>query len=67
MIYQLIGLGLFTIGLSHKLVPTLRLESEIVKFFQDKFSRPPLLKWLEELWFLGRTTFALIVLILLSG
>ena len=67
MIYQLTGLCLIALGLSYKLEPTHRLDTAFVKFFQDRLGRPPFLKWFEELWFFGRTPFALIVLLLVTG
>ena len=67
MIYQLIGLGLFILGLSHKTALTLNLDTGFVKVLQDRLGRPPLRALFEELWFFGRTTFTLVILLLLTG
>lgn len=66
MTYQLIGLFLFIIGFSHKALPAHQLESSLVTFLQQKLGRNPYLAWFEELWPLGRTSFSLIVLLLLT-
>jgi len=66
MIYQLIGLGLFALGFSHKLIPLSRLDHGVVKYLQEKLGQPPFLAWFKEIWFFGRTTFAMILLVLLT-
>ncbi len=67
MIYQLIGLFLFIFGLSHKLETTGSLDSQAVRLIQSRLGRSPFLAWFEELWVLGRTTFTLVILLLLTG
>lgn len=67
MTYQLIGLGLFAAALSHKMELTHNLDRGIVNFLQDRLGPPPLRTWFEEIWFFGRTTFTLIILLLLTG
>lgn len=65
MIYQLVGLCLFFAGFSHKLDYIHKLEPRILRFIQDRFGRSPYLAFFKELWFLGRSTFTVIVLLLL--
>ncbi len=67
MIYQLIGLFLFVFGLSHKLETTRNLDFQAVRLIQNRLGRKPFLAWFEELWVFGRTTFALVILLLLTG
>lgn len=67
MIYQWIGLFLLGIGFSHKLISNKNLDYQVAKFIQIKFSRPPILDGFMEIWFLGRTPFTLITLLLLTG
>ena len=67
MTYQLIGLGLLALGFSHKLKPVNRLDRGVVKFLQESLGRSLFLVWFKEIWFFGRTTFAMILLVLLAG
>lgn len=67
MIYQLIGVGLFALGFSYKLNPVNRFDQGAAKFLQDNFGRSPFLEWFQEIWFFGRTTFAMVILLLLTG
>ena len=67
MTYIIIGVGLFIVGLCYKILPVADFDSCAAKTVQEKLSEVGLLKWLEELWFLGRTTFTMIVLLLLTG
>jgi len=67
MIYQLIGLFLFIFGLSHKLETTRSLDFQAVRLIQNRLGSLPFLAWFEELWVFGRTTFTLVILLLLTG
>ena len=67
MIYQMIGLSLLGLGFSHKLISINDLDNRGAKFIQTKFSSSPLLNIFMEIWFLGRTPFTLIILLLLTG
>ncbi len=67
MIYQLIGISLFGLGFIHYLEITTKVEHGIVKSIQGRFNCKPYLHWFQEIWFFGRTTFAVIVLVLLTG
>jgi membrane-associated phospholipid phosphatase len=67
MTYHLIGLFLFIFGLSHKLETTSRWDFQSVRLIQDRLGRLPFLAWFEEIWVFGRTTFTLVILLLLTG
>lgn len=67
MIYLIIGLCLFLIGLSYKIFPLSRLDTSAVKVIQDQLGHVKLLRWFEDFWFFGRTIFTLIILLLLTA
>jgi len=67
MIYQLIGLSLFAFGFIHIWERTSRLDHRLVRSIQGGLGRKPYLKRFEEVWLFGRTSFTLVVLILLTG
>lgn len=65
MTYQVFGLLLFLIGCSHtnKLID--QFEPKLVLALQKKLTREPILIFFKEIWFFGRTPFALVSLIFL--
>lgn len=65
MIYQLIGLGLFLIGCAHLLKRTDAAEFKLGQRLQEYTNNKILLAIFKEIWFLGRTTFAVIILFLM--
>ena len=65
MIYQLIGLGLFLIGCAHLLKQTDAAEFKLGQRLQEYANNKILLAIFKEIWFLGRTTFAVIILFLM--
>ena len=67
MIYSIIGLILFGIGLSYKFSPAAEFDTCAAKSVQTKLGQTRLIKFFEEIWFLGRTSFTLITLLLLTG
>jgi membrane-associated phospholipid phosphatase len=67
MIYQLIGLILLVCGFSHTLEQISQLDQRMVISIQRALGRKPYLKVFEEIWFFGRTSFTLVILILLTG
>ena len=66
MIYYILGLILIVIGCFHLLGVADRVEPEIVLYVQNKFKNNPLLVFFKEIWFFGRTSFALIMLLFLT-
>ena len=66
MIYYILGLILIVIGCFHLLGVADRVEPEIVLYVQNKFKNNPLLVFFKEIWFFGRTSFALIMLMFLT-
>jgi len=66
MTYQILGLVLFITGCSHLVTGTLPIETRIIKSLQNQFQVKPYLTFFREIWFFGRTSFALIMLILLT-
>ena len=67
MTYQLIGLGLLILGFSHKLDPVRRIDLKVVQTLQKIFAHPPRSAWFKEIWFFGRTTFAIVCLMIMIG
>lgn len=67
MTYQLIGLGLLILGFSHKLDPIKGIDLKVVKTLQKSFPDPARSAWFKEIWFFGRTTFAIVFLIVMIG
>lgn len=63
MTYHLPGLIFFLIGCSHLFSKVDQVEPEIVRYVQQKLKHKPLLILFKEIWFIGRTSFALIVLV----
>lgn len=67
MTYQLIGLGFLIIGFSHKLAPIRAIDLKVVQTFQKSFANPPLSAFFKEIWFFGRTSFAIVFLVVMIG
>jgi membrane-associated phospholipid phosphatase len=67
MIYPIIGLCLFFLGLSYKIIPLSHLDIGAVKVIQNQLGRSSLFKWFEYFWFFGRTFFTLIALLFLTA
>ncbi len=65
MIYQLIGLVLFLIGCAHLLKRADAAEFKLVQTLQDYTNKKILNNFFNEIWFLGRTTFVVIILFLI--
>jgi len=65
MIYQLIGLALFLIGCAHLFRRFDTAEFKLVKSIQEYIKNKFFVDLIKEIWFLGRTTFAVIVLFLI--
>jgi len=65
MIYQLLGFGLLLVGCIHLFTGVNRWETQIVRKVQDLFKNKPWLWVFQEIWFFGRTSFAIIALLLL--
>ena len=64
MIYHILGSILVLIGCSHFVGVVDRVEPEIILYIQRKFN--PLQVYFKEIWFFGRTSFTLIVLVFLT-
>jgi len=62
MIYQTIGLALFLIGCLHFQEQIASWEIRIVRIIQATFNQKPWIGLFREIWFLGKTATALIVL-----
>lgn len=65
MTYHLLGLILILLGFTHVFDEIVSLEVSIVRYVQQISKRKPLLFFFKEVWFFGRTTFALILLVFL--
>ena len=65
MIYQILGLILFILGCAHLLPAIKPLETRIVLTLQSGFRNKPWLPFFQEIWFFGRTSFAVITIVLL--
>ena len=65
MTYYLPGLILFLIGWFHLFDITVQLDENIIRYIQQIFNRKPFLFFFKEIWFFGRTSFALIILVFL--
>ena len=59
------GLFLFLIGCSHTNKLINQVEPKLVLALQKKLTREPILTFFKEIWFFGRTPFALVVLFFL--
>jgi len=66
MIYFITGSILILFGFSHVLNEVNAVEPKIIQYFQQISNHKPLLSLFKEIWLFGRTSFALIILILLS-
>jgi len=66
MIYQLIGFIFLLSGFSHLFDFTEPWEIKIAFLLQDSFKNKPWLPMFQEIWFFGRTSFAIIILLLLT-
>lgn len=67
MIYQLLGLGLLLIGFTHLFDSIKTWETRIVHKVQGLFKNKPWLPIFQEIWFFGRTSFAIVTLLLLTS
>lgn len=65
MIYQLLGFGLLLVSYAHLFTGVNRWETQIVRKVQGLFKNKPWLTVFQEIWFFGRTSFAVISLLLL--
>lgn len=65
MTYHLLGLILTLLGFIHIFDEVDSLEVRIVRFVQKISKRKPLLFFFKEVWFFGRTSFAIILLVFL--
>ena len=65
MTYHLLGLILILLGFIHMFEEIVSLEVSIVRYVQQISKLKPLLFFFKEVWFFGRTTFALILLVFL--
>ena len=65
MIYQIIGLLLLLGGASHLFQWVDGPELKLVEILQQLVNKTPLLNFFKEIWFLGRTTFTVIILFIL--
>jgi membrane-associated phospholipid phosphatase len=67
MIYQLIGFILLLSGFSHFFKLTEPWEIKIAHLLQVSFEKKPWLPFFQEIWFFGRTSFAITILLLLTA
>ena len=65
MIYQLLGFGFLLVGCAHLFTGVNKWETQIVRKVQGLFKNKPWLTVFQEIWFFGRTSFAVISLLLL--
>jgi len=65
MTYHLLGLILILLGFMHMFDEILPFEVSIVRYVQQISKRKPLLFFFKEVWFFGRTSFALILMVFL--
>ena len=65
MIYQLLGFGFLLVGCAHLFTGVKTWETQIVCKVQGLFKNKPWLTVFQEIWFFGRTSFAVISLLLL--
>ncbi len=66
MIYQLIGSIFLLAGFSHLFKLTEPGERKIAHLLQGSFNNKPWLPIFQEIWFFGRTSFAIIILLILT-
>ncbi|MEJ2446575.1 MAG: phosphatase PAP2 family protein [Anaerolineales bacterium] len=66
MMTPLIGLGLFLLGCSYPIVKSSSLEIKFIAALQKQFGSKTVTQFFQEMWHFGRTSFALVVLVLLS-
>jgi undecaprenyl-diphosphatase len=66
MMTPLIGLGLFLLGCSYPIIKSTSQEVKVIAALQDQFSSKTVNQFFQEMWHFGRTSFALVVLVLLS-
>jgi len=62
----LIGLGLFLLGCSYPIIKSTSLEIKVIAALQKQFGSKTATQFFQEMWHFGRTSFALVVLVLLS-
>ncbi len=67
MLYQLIGFFFLLSGFSHLFKLTEPWEIKIAHLFQGSFKNKPWLPIFQEIWFFGRTSFAIIILLFLTA
>lgn len=65
MIYQLLGFGLLLISFAHLFAGLKTWETQIVRKVQSLFKNKPWLTVFQEIWSFGRTSFAIVSLLLL--
>ena len=65
MIYQLLGFVLLLVGCAHLFTGVKTCETQIVHKVQNLFKNKPWLTIFQEIWFFGRTSFAVVSLLLL--
>ncbi len=65
MIYQLLGLVLLLVGCTHLFAGVKTGETQIIRKVQSLFKNKPYLTVFQEIWFFGRTPFAVVSLLLL--
>ena len=65
MIYQIVGFSLILLGGLHIIDPTSQYEARISLNLQRLFNRKAFLYIFREIWFFGRTSFTMIILVLL--
>jgi len=67
VIYQLIGVIFLLSGFSHLFKLTEPWEIKIARLVQGSFENKPWLPFFQEIWFFGRTSFAITILLLLTA
>lgn len=62
----LIGLGLFLLGCSYPIIKSTSQEVKVIAALQKQFGSMTVTQFFQEMWHFGRTSFTLVVLVLLS-
>ena len=65
MTYQLLGFGLLLVGCAHLFAGVKTWETQIIRKVQGLFENKPWLLVFQEIWFFGRTPFAIVALLFL--
>jgi undecaprenyl-diphosphatase len=66
MMTPLIGLALFLLGCSYPIIKSSSQEIQVIAALQKRFSSKTVIQVFQEMWHFGRSSFALVVLVLLS-